>query len=189
MSEVWKAVVGYEGEYEVSDQGWVKSLRREQQRFRKSGRWFTYVIPERLLSPSWEGGGTGLRVHLGRYTVRKVHHLVLEAFVGPRPDGCEGLHADDDPANNAASNLSWGTHKQNMADAAERGRTLKGERSPHARLTEIEVLQIYALCSSRTDTEIAPLFGVARETVKNIRRRERWQHILPDQREIDRRAA
>jgi hypothetical protein len=54
-------------------------------------------------------------VSIGRGTTRYVHGLVLEAFVGPRPDGMEALHADDNTANNALSNLSWGTREANNA--------------------------------------------------------------------------
>jgi len=47
---------------------------------------------------------------------RYVHHLVGEAWYGPRPDGCLALHGDDNPDNPSADNLSWGTPKQNAAD-------------------------------------------------------------------------
>jgi hypothetical protein len=46
-----------------------------------------------------------------------VHHLVTEMFHGPRPDGLLALHGDDDPQRPHADNLSWGTPKQNAADA------------------------------------------------------------------------
>ena len=52
----------------------------------------------------------------------KVHVLVLDAFVGPRPNGMQGLHRDDDHANNNLSNLYWGTQSQNMADRLRNGR-------------------------------------------------------------------
>lgn len=51
-----------------------------------------------------------------------VAHLVLEAFIGPRPEGLIAMHADDDSSNNALSNLSWGTHADNANDMVERGR-------------------------------------------------------------------
>ena len=51
-----------------------------------------------------------------------VHHLVLEAFIGPRPEGWWGLHRDDDPLNNSVDNLYWGTPDQNVGDAIESGR-------------------------------------------------------------------
>jgi hypothetical protein len=53
---------------------------------------------------------------------RYVHHLVAEAWNGPRPEGLLALHQDDDPANPAADNLSWGSPAQNYADAVRNGR-------------------------------------------------------------------
>lgn len=58
-----------------------------------------------------------LAVHIGIGNNSKIHHLVLDTFVGPRPAGYEALHADDDQNNNALSNLSWGTHADNMKQA------------------------------------------------------------------------
>lgn len=45
-----------------------------------------------------------------------VHRLVLEAFVGPRPDGMECRHLDGDPANNRLANLAWGSPVENASD-------------------------------------------------------------------------
>lgn len=51
----------------------------------------------------------------------RVHRLVLEAFVGPCPDGKECCHRDGDPTNNSLGNLYWGTHGQNMNDQVRHG--------------------------------------------------------------------
>jgi hypothetical protein len=59
-----------------------------------------------------------------------VHHLVLEAFVGPCPPGQEARHVNDnDRANNALSNLAWGTHRENCADRDRHGATARGDRN------------------------------------------------------------
>lgn len=52
---------------------------------------------------------------------RFVHHLVLEAFVGPMPEGHEGCHRDGDRTNNHLGNLYWGTRAENVRDAIEHG--------------------------------------------------------------------
>jgi len=54
--------------------------------------------------------------HNGKRYEKMLHHLMLEAFVGPRPDGMVGCHRDDDIENNKISNLYWGTPEQNAAD-------------------------------------------------------------------------
>jgi hypothetical protein len=59
---------------------------------------------------------------------RRVHHLVLEAFIGPRPEGMETRHIDRNPRNNVLSNLRWGTKLENAADKHRHGTMLRGER-------------------------------------------------------------
>lgn len=59
----------------------------------------------------------------GRQRTYLVHRLVLEAFVGPRPEGLEGCHGDGDPGNNYLTNLRWDTHAANMQDMVEHGRS------------------------------------------------------------------
>ena len=109
------AVPGYEGRYEVSDHGRVRSLSRIRSHGRK---W-----QGRVLKPTPMPKGY-LLVNLWFDNSKRmwlVHRLVLTAFVGPPPEGMEGLHADNDPANNRLDNLSWGTHSQNQFDQVVHG--------------------------------------------------------------------
>lgn len=71
-----------------------------------------------------------------------VHHLVLKAFVGPKPEGMECRHLDGNPANNRLSNLCWGTPRENQADKARHGTMLTGTRAHGARLSEDDVREI-----------------------------------------------
>lgn len=118
LQETWLPVVGWEGLYEVSDRGRVRSVERVVHC--RDGRVRTF--PSVTLRPGT--GTTGaLYVNLSNGTtkVRRVHHLVLEAFVGPRPPGMEGCHWDDDKKNNAVTNLRWDTHSANMFDKVRNG--------------------------------------------------------------------
>lgn len=121
--ERWLPVVGYEGLYEVSDHGRVRSLDRVVYRHDglPSRRRGTMRKQERIRGKSTEVRlAVGLNKN-GRRRMRYVHHLVLEAFVGLRPEGTEACHEDDDSANNHLSNLRWDTHLANMADRARNG--------------------------------------------------------------------
>ena len=64
-----------------------------------------------------------------RRKVRRVHHLVLEAFVGPCPVGLEGCHWDDDKDTNHLNNLRWDTHGANMNDAVRNGNHFHGSKN------------------------------------------------------------
>lgn len=117
----WRAVPGYEGLYDVSDHGIVRSVDRVV------FRGFSTYQRGRELRP-WRCTGGYPCVYLyGRPDVvrrrhaMKVHHLVLLAFVGPAPDGMQACHGDDVPTNNHLSNLRWGTKPTNMRDMIRNG--------------------------------------------------------------------
>lgn len=127
MSE-WRIVEGFPN-YRVSDAGDIESLRRGQ--WRPLVGWRT----------KWGHHKVCLRA--GTWQTRRayVHALVLEAFVGPCPAGCESCHYDGNPSNNALSNLRWDTHAENMRDSMRHG-TKRGDRNGHARLTPEQVAEI-----------------------------------------------
>lgn len=115
MTERWRSLPDYEGLYEVSDLGRVKSLSRLDRKGRR--------VRGRLLSITTHPSGHK-QVKLSRdgvYRQGKLHRLVLIAFVGPPPPACEVLHGDGDPANNRLSNLRWGSRSENLRDRVRHG--------------------------------------------------------------------
>jgi hypothetical protein len=137
---------------------------------RCSGEW-------KPLKPSPQKSGH-LRVWLGggRANMRFVHRLVLEAFVGPCPEGMSSsLHHDDDPSNNRLSNLSWGTQKDNYADAVRNGRIKVGDESPKAKLTSGEVLEIVRRCrGGERQADVARDFGIGVPNILAILSGRTW---------------
>jgi hypothetical protein len=120
MTERWLPVVGWEGDYSVSDHGRVRS--EPVVVIRTNGR--PYTRTGRILQPTAHKSGH-LRVTLkrvGQMEIIEVHRLVLAAFVGPKPDGMESLHWDDVPSNNRLSNLRYGTRSENKLDLVRNGR-------------------------------------------------------------------
>lgn len=117
---VWRAVTGFEGLYEVSDDGRVRSLdrvvpRRDGGTTRRPGK-------ELRGSPNTTNGRIEVGLtRQGRRVSRYVHRLVLEAFVGPCPPDMEARHLDDDPLNNSLANLLWGTRSENVRDRVRNG--------------------------------------------------------------------
>lgn len=120
MSEKWRPIPGWDEFYEVSGLGRVRTIERRAWCPRGAGFWRT--VPAKVLKPLPARGY--YRVALcrdGRREWRLVHHLVLLAFVGPRPDGLEACHYDDDPANNNLGNLRWDTRSANHLDRTRNG--------------------------------------------------------------------
>lgn len=113
----------------------------------------------------------------GVITRRMVHHLVLEAFVGPRPEGYVTRHLDDDPWNNTVSNLAWGTPMENAADQVAAG-SHKGERHGNAVLQEKDIRTIRELVAKGvSQRELAFSYGVSQPTISKIAKRKLWGHV------------
>jgi hypothetical protein len=116
------------------------------------------------------------RVHLSNKGIAKyplVHRLVLIAFVGDCPKGMQCLHADNNPANNNLSNLSWNTPKKNH-ETIDR----KGERNGRAKLTETDVINIRK--SQAATSSLAKQYNVSQKYIQNIQRGITWKHIPQD---------
>jgi hypothetical protein len=116
LFERWRPIPGHDG-YEASDKGRVRSLDRVV--VRRSGR--PMPVLGRILKSAPNRSGYPV-VRLGGGNHKKVHRLVLEAFVGACPPGMEGCHWDDDKLNNRLSNLRWDTRSANNHDRVRNGR-------------------------------------------------------------------
>lgn len=170
--ETWRPVVGVEG-YFVSDRGRVCSIDRVVMRPGVHGG--EVFRRGRVLRPKRQGSGH-LKVTLSACMQQFVHLLVLRAFVGPAPHGCEGLHGDDDTDNNTLSNLRWGTRTENLYDAIRNGKKPIGERNWNAKLTETDVRFIRAN-SHLSSTHLGRSFGVSRSAIDKIKEFRMWRHI------------
>ena len=118
-NETWKPIPGYEDLYQASDLGRIRSLDRMVQTV--AGRTRKYKGQVLTQTSSSSGHLRVTLAHEGKNSVRLVHHLVLEAFEGPRPEGRVTRHLNDDPSDNRIENLAWGTVAENMADRVTNG--------------------------------------------------------------------
>lgn len=173
MKERWKPIEGFEGIYEISDHGSVKSLAR----FRSNGSWYK----EKILKP---GRANYLQVSLvDRYGVRgmySIHVLVMRAFGGKKPvRATVVMHKDDDRSNNHYKNLKWGTHAQNSADMVRKGRSSRGERNCRAAIDSRKAKAIYTLAIKPNVTLklVAEKFNVTRSHVWLIKNGCLWTHV------------
>ena len=161
MDEKWLPVVGYEGLYEVSDHGRVRSPRTGKD-----------IAPQtqkplnRVSVMLWKNG---------KCRLMKVHRLVLFAFVGPPPEGYECCHNNGNASHNHVGNLRWDTPSSNQMDRAIHGTSNRGERCGTSKLTTEQVLAIRA--DPRLQREIAADYGVRDSVISRIKSRKRWGHI------------
>ena len=174
MKETWKPIVGYEGLYEVSNLGRVRSLTRLSKFRNRSGKLDERVIKGRIMRPQKQRTGY-LNVGLskdGKVTLFRVHRLVAAAFIA-NPEGLyEVNHIDEDKTNNRADNLEWCDHKYNNNYGSKPRR---GERNPMAKLTSEDVDEIrYRRASGEMLKTIAADFGISINHVCNLAQGKRW---------------
>lgn len=156
MQENWLPAPGLRN-YEVSDHGRVRNIRTG------------LVRSPRLV----HGYPTFTVKQDGRSCHARVHVLVAAAFIGPRPDGLEVCHGDGNRQNNAASNLRYGTRRENVLDMARHGTKPIGERHGRAKLRQEDVVEIRSSTGAAKD--LAERLGVGVQTVSRIRRGASWK--------------
>jgi hypothetical protein len=163
MTEVWKAVPGYEGRYEVSDQGRVKVLAHAVLR-KDTDKRKPYTLPEKILRQHTTPSGHKT-VSIARTWVY-VHRIVLLSFVGAASSYAAGRvearHLNGDPEDNRLTNLAWGTVKENRADRRRLGERVKLTRA-----------QAQALCTAIAQglllKDAAAKHGIGRHAARRYR--------------------
>lgn len=174
--EKWKEIPGYEGLYEVSSYGKVRSMSRL--RIDKNGRPYTKV--GKVLKDKDTNGYREVGLYKDSIcTYFKIHRLVAMAFI-PNPDNKPCVnHKDGNKANNIKSNLEWVTYGENSIHAVDSGLYLHlGENSHYAKLTEADVLSICSeIDSGARNSELASKYNVHVETIRNIKVGNTWNHL------------
>lgn len=173
--EEWRSIRGLEGYYEVSSLGRVRSMNRIAVRI--DGIQLTYRGRILKAIPNARGYWTVWPTKNRKKITKRVHFLVAEAFLGPRPDGMEACHKDDDKSRNIPSNLYYTTHQQNVADRGSNGHTARGIQHGKAKLTDDDIRQIRSLKGHISGRRIGNLYGVSHTNIQDIQSRKTWAHI------------
>lgn len=170
--EEWRPVVGAPIALEVSSLGRVRRMA-----FIDAGgnaRQTTFI------STRHRGGYLHINVSLGKIRFRSaISRLVLEAFVGPRPEGMEACHSPDrDPSNNRVSNLRWDTPLENAWDKLRHGTACRGEDHGLSKLKESDVESIRErLKAGASARSLAKIHGVSVRNIYYIKNRAGWMHL------------
>lgn len=179
MAEEWRPVPGFEGQYEVSSGGRVRSCARRLPFLSKRGQWCVRVTAPRLLAVQRINSGYAV-VHLHHENIRRartVHSLVAAAFIGPRPKGYDVAHRDGDRQHNAVSNLRYATRSENHADKRAHGTLAAGSRIRQAKLTEAGIPTIRSLRGVMPAVAVGRVFGVGGKAIGRIWNGETWAHV------------
>ena len=174
MNEVWKDIDGYEGIYQVSNLGKVRSLDRKV---------WNYIKPGRILKTHNNGHGYyNVSLH-NKDKIEKhayIHILVAKAFI-PNPNNyTEVNHKDFDKTNNCVDNLEWVTHRENCKHAWVTGLRTKSEEERRKKIqmyniklksiNEHDVFKIYNEYKTKKVTmkDLSEKYNVCRQTICNI---------------------
>lgn len=163
--EQWKEIEGFP-DYEISNLGRVKRATPACQ-----------TAIGRILCP-WEQSWGYLQVTLnGKH--KRVHILVLNAFIGKCPEGYEGNHKDGNKKNNRIDNLEWITPSENMTHSYKTGLhpKLLGERHPMAKLNKIQVNEIKEQLKNKKFGDVSRIareYNVNKTTISRIGLSKSW---------------
>ena len=175
--EQWRWIVGYEGQYEVSSHGRVRSYRFNRAHHTRPAAPRVMRLTER------HAGGYLFLVLRGEDGSKRnmfVHLAVLTAFVGPRPKGLQAGHLNGDRLDNRLDNLRWISGRENQQHRKLHGTYLVGERHPRTRYTDAQVEEMRAQHhQGATLKDIAQHYGAAVSTVhRYVRRQARCPEAL-----------
>jgi len=178
MQEIWKDCnCGFNGYYQVSNLGRVKSMPRVVKRGKGSQSVEDKILKTRICKFGYSF--VGLYVAPKKQVFKKIHRLVAEAFIdNPEKKKCVN-HINGIKTDNRAENLEWATHRENTLHAVENKlmRPPKGESHPYSILKNEDVLKIRELRKTLKNTEISKIYNISTRTVRNVVNYKSWKHI------------
>ena len=162
--EIWKDIPNYEGMYQVSNLGRVKSLKFNKEKVLKP-------LPNR------RGYCKVILCKGGAQKQKSIHRLVLLAFVGESE--LEVNHINGIKTDNSLENLEYCTRRENIRHACDTGLNVgtKGENHHNSKLTRACVERIKYGHQGITLQAIAKIYGISKQNVSDIRLEKAWKHI------------
>jgi hypothetical protein len=184
--EVWKDIPGFEGRYQASTLGRIKSLSRYAL-FKRCGRLVKKKISGSVLKPLLNKQKGYYYVSLGRGFKKPIHRFVALTFLGP-PNGLCVNHKNLNKLDNSLSNLEYLTSKENIIHACEKGafnnlkknfsKKYRGQGNPNSKLSESDILVILKLLDKNVSRLVlSTIFRVTPECISGIKHKKTWKHL------------
>lgn len=167
IQEIWKDILDYEGLYQVSNLGRVKSLRFKKEKILKQQKNNYKYLQVNFCKNN-------------NHKTHRTHQLVMLSFkLDKKFDYSEINHIDGNKENNTIDNLEWCTHKENMQHAIENNLSNKGEKNGMSKLNEqqIRIIRLSYKNKYFNQTELSKIFNVKSNTISNIINYKQWNHI------------
>ena len=187
--EEWRPIPGWEGGYEASSRGRIKSVARRVAA-NPRGHGLTWIERRQKILPGFLSSRGYLCVTLSyagkRETMVMIAHLVAAAFHGPRPQGLMVCHNNGKHSDNRASNLRYGTGKSNGEDSVKHGVMVNGADHYRAKLTAKDVRYIRAVYKKGagrwgkkkvTQRDLMEKYGIGRSTLEHILAGRTWKDV------------
>lgn len=181
--EEWRTIPDFEGCYEASSGGRIRSLDRELPFYQaRWGVWTTRKYRGRELVTKIKPNGTGQfygHVYVGDGKWRSTNRLVCAAFHGPAPtDRHEAAHLNGNSLDDMPTNLQWKLPVDNAEDKRAHGTMTEGSSNPMSVLSEAKIIHIFEdyLVDDCADVTAAR-YGVSASNIRKIIRRAAWRHV------------
>ena len=172
MSRIWKDIKGYEGLYQISDDGLVKSLERVG--IDKNNRRFP--VKEKILTLKLPKGAFYYQILLyknSNYKLFRIHRLVADAFLYKSDKNQEVNHKDGNKLNNRKDNLEWVTKSENINHSHVVLKQDNGENRYNSKLKEKDVLEIRN--SNLSQNKLAKIYNVSKTCIQQVKSGKSWK--------------